>query len=131
MSHTVTLSSQRHATQILARAADWVRRRLDAGKPVTLTLAEGKRTLPQNKFIHPGVLRIAKAAGRPTDAESLRVLRYLLLEAWRHETGRAPVFERSIDGLRWVSVDSGTSELDKPDCSEFIDWLIAWEAEHA
>ena len=72
---------------------------------------------------------LAKALGRPTDVESLRQLRYLLLEQWRHETGRPPMFQRSYDGMRWVCVDKGTSDLDKPDCSEFIEFLLAQEAE--
>lgn len=94
-----------------------------------VTFAPKKRTLPQNAHIHPVIERLADALKRPKDEESLRKLRWLLLEQWRHETGRNPLFERSMDGMRWVSVDKGTSDLDKPDCSEFIDWLIAEEAQ--
>lgn len=128
MSHTATLHNWQQAADILAKASAWIRRRVEDGQPVRLTLEEQRRTIPQNRHIHPVVTRIAKALKRPTDTESLRRLRYLLLEQWRHETNRAPVFERSFDGMRWVSVDSGTSDLDKPDCTEFIDWLIAQEA---
>lgn len=88
-----------------------------------------KRTLDQNSLIHPVIGNLAKVLDRPTDIESLRQLRYLLLEQWRHETDRKPMFQRSYDGQRWVSVDKGTSDLDKPDCSEFIEWLLAQEAE--
>jgi hypothetical protein len=88
-----------------------------------------KRTLDQNSMIHPVVEKIAKLLGRPTDKESLRQLRYLLLEQWQHETNRPPMFERSYDGQRWVSVNKGTSDLDKPDCSEFIEWMLATESE--
>jgi len=90
-----------------------------------------KRTLDQNALIHPVIGKLAQTLVRPTDVESLRQLRYLLLEQWRHETGRPPMFQRSFDGQRWVSVDKGTSDLDKPDCSEFIEWLLATEAEVA
>jgi hypothetical protein len=93
-------------------------------------VSEEKRTLPQNALIHPTIKRIAKAAGRPVDDESLRVLRYLMLEQWRADTQRVPDFERSLDGLRMVNVSKGTSDRDKPDCSEFIDWLHAWAAQH-
>jgi hypothetical protein len=102
-----------------------------AGQRLRLSVAEEKRTPPQNSLIHPVIREIAVEADRPTDEESLRVLRYLLLEQWRSETRRAPLFERSLDGLRWVDVNRGTSDLDKPDCSEFIDWLHAWRALHA
>ena len=89
-----------------------------------------KRTLEQNAAIHPLIEEIAKAAGKPLDDESLRVLRYLMLEQWRAETKRQPMFERSLDGMRLVDVSKGTSDLHKPDCSEFLDWLGAWAAEH-
>lgn len=126
--HTITLFStaQGHAT--IARLWEWAKPRLADGKRLRLSIGEEKRSLPQNALIHPTVKAIAKASDRPTDPESLRRLRYLLLEAWRFETGRTPMFERSLDGMRWVNVDSGTSDLDKPDCSEFIDWLTAWAA---
>lgn len=87
------------------------------------------RTLAQNSKIHPTVHDLAEMLGRPTDTESLRKLRYLLLEQWMHETDRPPQFERSFDGQRWVSVNKGTSDLEKPDCSEFIEWLEAKKAE--
>jgi hypothetical protein len=94
-----------------------------------VTVSPPTRSLSQNSMIHPVVTTLAKALGRPTDVESLRKLRYLLLEQWRNETGRPPEFERSLDGMRWVVVNKGTSDLDKPDCSEFIEWMLAQEAE--
>jgi hypothetical protein len=96
-----------------------------------VTIKPPTRTLAQNSAIHPVIKEIAVEAERPTDEESLRVLRYLLLEQWRAETKRPPLFERSLDGMRLVDVSSGTSDLDKPDCSEFIDWLQAWKVMHS
>mgnify|MGYP003438957075 FL=1 len=95
-----------------------------------VTVGPPKRTPAQNDHIHPLIREIANDAGRPTDEESLRVLRYLLLEAWRNETRRPPMFERSLDGMRLVDVSRGTSELDRPDCSEFLEWLQAWKVMH-
>ena len=94
-----------------------------------VTIKPPGRTLDQNSIIHPVVEKIARLLNRPTDKESLRQLRYLLLEQWQHETNRPPMFQRSYDGQRWVSVNKGTSDLDKPDCSEFIEWMLATEAE--
>lgn len=125
MSHAITLNSKARADTVLPRALSWIYKRIEAGKPVRLTLDEESRTIPQNSHIHPLVREIAKATERPTDEDSLQTLRYLLLEMWRHETKRTPVLERSLDGLRWVDVSGGTSDLDKPDCSEFIEWMRA------
>lgn len=109
------------------RASEYIRTEAPDGYVVTVKAPS--RTLDQNAMIHPVVGKIAKALGRPTDKESLRQLRYLLLEQWMHETGRPPMFQRSFDGARWVSVNKGTSDLDKPDCREFIEYLIATEAD--
>lgn len=115
-----------------AYSALWpqVKALLMAGHRLCVTVAHEKRTVPQNSAIHPIIKEIALAAGRPADEESLRVLRYLLLEAWRNETRRPPQFERSLDGMRLVDVSKGTSDLDKPDCSEFIEFLRALAVTH-
>ena len=123
--HTVTIATTSQAAEIIEKAAAWIRRRVESGQRVRLPLADEKRTLAQNAHIHPVVRQIAKQIGRPTDEESLCKLRYLLLEQWRHETGRNPMFERSMDGLRWVNIAKGTSDLDRADCAEFLAWLIA------
>lgn len=107
------------------RATDYIR---DAPAGYVVTVKPPGRTLDQNSLIHPCIESIAIALGRPTDKESLRQLRYLLLEQWAHETNRPPMFQRSFDGQRWVSVNKGTSDLDKPDCREFIEFLIATES---
>lgn len=101
----------------------------DAPAGYVVTVKPPGRTLDQNALIHPTITELAKALGRPTDKENLRQLRYLLLEQWMHETGQPPMFQRSFDGARWVCVNKGTSDLDKPDCSEFIEFLKATAAD--
>lgn len=128
MSHSETFTSWPECHAWLTRLSAWCKANTLQGRAVTVSAKQVRRTLPQNSLIHPAIERIAKALERPTDTESLRRLRYLLLEQWRHETHRNAQFERSFDGLRWVNVDKGTSDLDKPDCSEFIEFLMATEA---
>lgn len=128
MTHTATLHNWQQASDVLAKAAAWIKRRTEAGKPVKITLEEERRTKAQNDHIHPVVRRIAVAAGRPTSDEALDELRWLLVEQWRHETSRGGRWVKSLDGLRMIDVSNRTSKLDKPDGSEFLDWLIAWEA---
>ena len=125
--HSITLTGP-ESLQVIDKLRSWLRPKLQAGQRFTLSIGAEKRTIPQNHLIHPLIREIAKEADRPRDEEGLRVLRYLLLEQWRSETRRPPVFEKSLDGMRLVDVSKGTSELDKPDCSEFIDWLYAWRA---
>jgi hypothetical protein len=122
------LYNEAQARTTLRSLWEWVRPRVEDGKRLRLSIEEERRTLPQNNLIHPTVRDLAREAGRSTDEDALRKLRYMLLEQWRFETKRAPLFERSLDGMRWVDVSEGTSDLDKPDCTEFIEWLHAWKA---
>jgi hypothetical protein len=128
MSHTISLHTWQQASDVLAKAAEWIKRRTEAGKPVKLTLEEERRTNPQNRLIHVTVARIAATAGRPTDTQALDELRWLLVEQWRSETKRPGKWVKSLDGLRMVDVSNRTSKLDKADGSEFLEWLLAWEA---
>jgi hypothetical protein len=123
--HRITLTGP-ESLEHVDKMRSWLRPRLQAGERFTLSIEAEKRSVPQNSLIHPLIREIATDSDRPRDEESLRVLRYLLLEQWRSETRRQPMFERSLDGMRLVDVSRGTSELDKPDCSEFIEWLYAW-----
>lgn len=128
MSHQIVIHTWPQASSVLAKASEWIKRRADAGKPVKLTLEEELRTDAQNRHIHPVVLRIAEAAGRPTDKQSLDELRWLLVEQWRHDNRRPGKWAKSLDGLRIVDVSNKTSRMDKADGSDFLEWLLAWEA---
>jgi hypothetical protein len=129
MSHTATLHNWAEAHAWLTKLAVWVKAHTTQGKAVVVTAARPPRTSPQNRLIHPLVQEIAVKAGRPTDKASLDELRWLLVEAWRHETRRPSHYARSLDGLRMVDVSNRTSALDKAEAAEFLDWLIAWEAQ--
>lgn len=129
MSHSATLTTWPEAHAWLTRASAWVKANTLAGHAVVVTVARPPRTLPQNRHIHPVVQRIAETTGRPTDKASLDDLRWLLVEAWRHETRRPARYVPSLDKLRMVDVSNRTSALDKEDASEFLDWLLAFEAQ--
>ncbi|HMM52962.1 MAG TPA: recombination protein NinB [Burkholderiaceae bacterium] len=122
--HTITLRDAQQARQVFERAWSWVKARTMSGQPVVLSLADAKRTLPQNDMIHPIVRQIARALDRKDED----VVRALLVEQWRHDTKRAQQYAPSIDGLRMIDVSNRTSALDKSDCGEFLDWLQAFAA---
>lgn len=127
MTHTVTLTDWPTAQSTLRKLADWIKARTLAGRAVVLSVADERRSKPQNDHIHPVVRRICAAIGR-TDVDYVRAL---LVEQWRHETRRPRQYQVSLDGLRMVDMSFSTAAMDKSDCSDFLDWLIAFEAKHA
>lgn len=124
MTHSITLYSAQQGHETLAKVWAWAKPRLIAGRKVRLSVAEEKRSLPQNDHIQRKVRDICAQVGRK-DHDTVRAL---LVEQWRHETQRPQQFVPSMDGLRMVDVSNRSSALDKPDASEFLEWLIAWEA---
>jgi hypothetical protein len=122
--HSITLANPQHGHQTIERLWAWMKPRLLQGRRVTLSVAEEKRSLPQNDKLQALVRDIGRAAEYP-DHDRLRLL---LCEQWRHETRRPAQYAPSLDGLRMVDVSNRTSKKDRADISEFIDWLEAWKA---
>lgn len=121
MTHTTTLYSAQQAHQTLASLWAWAKPKLLRGQRLVLSVAEEKRTLPQNDKIQALVRDIGKAISH-ADHDRLRLL---LCEQWRHETARPAQYAPSLDGLRMVDVSNRTSKKDKAEMSEFIEWLEA------
>ncbi len=125
MTHTTTLYSAAQGHQTLAQVWAWAKPKLLQGTKLRLSIGEEKRSLPQNDHIQKLVRNIGAKIGR-RDHDKLRLL---LCEQWRTETKRPAMFMPSLDGLRMVDVSNSTSNLDKGDGSEFIEWLIAENAQ--
>lgn len=46
------------------------------------------------------------------------------------EYRKASEINRTSDGLRMIDISNRTSSLEKIECAEFLDWLLAFEAQH-
>lgn len=90
-----------------------------------LTVAPPKRTLNQNGLIHPVIRQIQvfmEANGAPKRPESW--WRYYLLGKYKgQEVVQDP---DGSGGIVVINRSTGTSDLDKEEASEFIEWLYAW-----
>lgn len=125
MSTAVTLFDVRGGYEAIS--ALWqqaIKPRLAQGHKLTVSVTEPKRTLPQNEAIQGLVRSIGKKIAR----EDHDVLRCLLMEQFNHETSRPPQHVSSWDGKRLVDVSNRSSALEKPEGSDFIEWLKATEA---
>jgi hypothetical protein len=119
MTHAITLFNAQQGHEVISSLWTWLKPRLLQGRSVTLSVAEEKRTLPQNDKLQ----KLVREIGKAIDYKDHDLLRVLLCEKWRHETSRPAQYVRSLDGLRMVDVSNRTSNKDKGDMSEFIEWL--------
>lgn len=118
---TTTLFNPQQGHQVLTDLWAWAKPRLLQGKRLRISVKEEPRTLPQNDHIQKLVRNIGQKIGH----KDHDLLRLLLCEQWRHETGRKPQHTSSFDGLRMVDTGNRTSGQDKAEAAEFIEWLIA------
>jgi hypothetical protein len=127
---SITLYSQAQAQQIIARLVEWMTPRLADGKRLRLSIGEETRSLAQNAKLHATIDEISRQcdwAGRKWDAE---VWKRLLVAAWMRANGQQMMVVPALDGAGVDVVFQRTSTLSKAECSELLEFVQAWAAEH-
>lgn len=130
MTHSTTLYNAQQAHQTLQSLWTWAKPRLMAGHRLSLTVGEEKRNTEQNAKLHATIAEIAKQkewAGQRWDKE---VWKRLLTAAWMRARGERVTVVPSLDGQGVDVVFRRTSSLSKGECSELLDFVMAWAAEN-
>lgn len=125
--HSTTLYEPAQAHRII----ESLKPRLMAGQRLSLSVGEEKRNLPQNAKLHATISDIARTcewAGKKWDAE---VWKRMLIAAWCRTRNEAPIIIQALDGHGVDAVYRRSSELTKAECSELLEYVICWAAEHA
>ncbi len=123
MSHTVTLHTWPQASEVLAKAAAWIKRRAEAGKPVKLTLEEERRTSPQNRHMWAALSDVS----RQVDWYGQR----LTPEDWKHVFSAALYKQRSVPGIDggFVVLGMPTSKMSVSQMGDLLTLILAFGAE--
>lgn len=130
MSQSVTLWNAQQAHGELRKVWEWAKPMLIAGHRLTLSIAEQKRSNPQNKKLHALIGEIAAQkewAGQRWDAE---VWKRLLTAAWMRASGERVMVVPSLDGAGVDVVFRPTSKLTKAECSDLLEFVQAWAAQN-
>jgi hypothetical protein len=100
-----------------------------AGNRYEVEVRQERRSLPQNAKLHALIGQIAQRcewAGRKWDAEDWK---RLLTAGWMRATQQQAVIVPAIDGSGFDVLYRRTSELDKHECGELLEYVQAWAAE--
>ena len=127
---TVTLHNAQSGYQAMRKAWAWAKPMLVAGHRLTLTLKAEKRSAPQNATLHATIDEIARQcewAGRKWDAE---VWKRLLVAAWMRASGERVLVVPALDGAGVDVVFERTSRLTRAQCSDLLEYVSAWAAQH-
>lgn len=102
---------------------------LIAGHRLRVTVEQETRSLDQNAKLHATLGEIARAVewgGRKWDTEDWK---RLLTAAWLRTKKEAPVMLPAVDGAGFDVLYRRTSQLTKAECSDLLEYVIAWAAD--
>tara|TARA_Y100001947_G_C10326033_1_gene298534 strand:+ start:950 stop:1354 length:405 start_codon:yes stop_codon:yes gene_type:complete len=105
------------------RAAAWCRNAPDG---TLCELKRAKRTLPQNDRLHAMITPIAQTLAWHGQMLSVDDWKLVFLDALNREVRIVP----SIDGRGFVNLGRSTSKLRKQECSDLMELISAFAAEH-
>lgn len=127
---SVTLYNAQQAGVSMRKVWDWCKPRLIAGQRLVLTVRGEKRNTAQNAKLHALIGEIAAQkewAGQRWDAETWK---RLLTAAWMRANGERVLVVPALDGAGVDVVFRPTSRLTKAECSDLLEFVQAWAAQH-
>ena len=108
-----------------------IKQALDAGRPLIMDIQQAPKSREQEEKYHAMIGEIAKQAehlGAKWDAESWK---RLLVDQFLRENGKGGNrVLPNLDGTGIVQLGFQTRRFSKEQASEFVEWLLAWGAEH-
>lgn len=125
-----SLYSERQGWGVINDAWRQCREALRAGRRLSLEIKPERRNLPQNAKLHALLSEIADKtewAGKKRDCETWK---RLMVAAWCRARGEAVELLPAIDGHGVDIVFRRTSELDKAECAELIEFVTAWAVQN-
>jgi hypothetical protein len=108
-----------------------IKQALDAGRPLVMDIQQAPKSREQEEKYHAMIGEIAKQAehlGAKWDAESWK--RLLVDQFMRDSKIDGNRILPNLDGTGIVQLGSQTRRFSKEQASEFVEWLLAWGAEH-
>ncbi|MEY2875254.1 MAG: hypothetical protein RLZZ373_2625 [Pseudomonadota bacterium] len=128
-SHSVTLYSAQQAHQSLAALWAWAKPRLIAGQRLHLSVKDQTRSLEQNAKLHALLTDISRSVEWAGKKRSVDVWKRLVTAAWLRARGESIEVLPALDGHGVDIVWRPTSKLSVAECSELLEWTIAWAAQ--
>jgi predicted phage tail protein len=127
---TVHLYNAQQAVTALRGLFEQIKPWLVAGWRIKITAEQETRSVDQNAKLHAELAEVAATvewAGKKRDTE---VWKRLMTAAWLRARGESVEVLPAIDGHGIDVVFRRTSSLTKAECSELLEFVLAWKAEH-
>jgi hypothetical protein len=103
---------------------------LDLNLPMIVTVHDDARSLRQNAFLHEIIGNVAAQKEWDGSKQSAQEWKQLLTASWMKATGRNIKILPALDHLGFIPIYQKTSVLNKDDCSELIEYILAWGSQN-
>jgi hypothetical protein len=126
----VVLHSAQQAHAAITALYQTLKPHLLSGHKFELQVRPEKRNSEQNALLHAELTELARAvpwAGKLRDVDTWK---RLMTAAWLRARGESIEILPAIDGHGVDVVFRRTSTLTRAECSELIEYLIAWKAQN-
>lgn len=123
MTHSIVLANPQQGHQTIERLWAWMKPRLMSGKRVTLSVAEEKRSTPQNRLLWSRLGELSRQVNwhgqKLTDAE------------WKDVCSAALRRQKVVPGIEggFVVLGSSTSRMTVSEMTEMLDFIEAFGAQ--
>lgn len=127
---TVSLRNPVQAYAEIKRVWEWAKAMLVAGHKLILEIKSATRSTEQNAMLHGMISRISAQkewAGKKRDIDTWK---RLLVAAWTRAIGEPVEILPALDGNGVDIVFRKTSKLSVSECSELIEFVLAWATEN-
>jgi predicted phage tail protein len=127
---TVHLYNAQQAVTAMRGLFEQLKPWLVAGWRIKITAEQETRSVDQNAKLHAELAEVASTvewAGKKRDTE---VWKRLMTAAWLRARGESVEVLPAIDGHGIDVVFRRTSSLTKAECSELLEYVLAWKSEH-
>lgn len=121
----------RQAHRLIANEVwPYIKAQIIQGYPVVVEVKRRKRSLAENAMLHALISRISAQMEWAGSKRSVEVWKRLLTAAWLRARGEQVEILPALDGHGVDVVFRRTSELDRKECADLIEYVLWWAADH-
>jgi NinB protein len=125
-SRSIVLANPKQAHAALLDLWRWLQPLVADGKRFVLSLRLETRSSAQNRLLHSRLSDVAKQVPWAGKRRSAETWKRLAMAAWLRARGEHVEILPALDGHGVDIVFERTSNLNRAECAELSDWILAW-----
>lgn len=123
---SVVLFEPRQAHSVMLSTWEWAKPQLVDQRRLLMSVRRETRSDAQNRLLHSRIADIARQIEWAGATRDLDTWKRLLMAAWLRARGESVEILPALDGHGVDVVFRRTSQLNRAECAEFSEYILAW-----